>query len=304
MLNELRTFLAVVRYGSFANAGNQIGLTQGAVSAQIQRLEQQVGLSLFDRSSRRATLTLEGREVHARAEKIVTAMQQLGNINDHDGAHGTLVLGAITSAQQSWLIDALADFRQEYTGISLRVIPGDSLNIIAHVDAGDMDLAVMVRPPYTLPPDITWHTLLHEAFVLIAPTHFPDLPWQQLLQQSPFVRYVRTSFGGRRIEQFLRQQRIQVEDAVELDEIGGLIHAVEKGMGVAIVPITAAHYPFPASVRMHTLGKQTFFREIGIAERGTLTHPLLTRRLISLLQHSATANAVALPEHYPDLEEP
>lgn len=296
MLSELRTFLAVVRYGSFAKAGEHIGLTQGAVSAQIQRLEQHVGLRLFDRSARRATLTLEGREVHSRAEHIVNAMQQLGNMSYSDGAQGTLVLGAITSAQQSWLIDAMAAFRQEYPGIALRVIPGDSLNIIAQVDTGDMDVAVMVRPPYTLPPDITWHTLLHEPFVLIASDHHPGSDWQHLLQDAPFVRYVRTSFGGRRIEQFLRQHKLSVQDAVELDEIGGLIHAVEKGIGVGIVPVTAAHYPFPKGVRMLSLGKHAFSREIGIAERGTLTHPLLTRRLISLLEHSATTNAVALPD--------
>lgn len=296
MLSELRTFLAVVRYGSFAKAGEHIGLTQGAVSAQIQRLEQHVGLRLFDRSARRATLTLEGREVHSRAEHIVNAMQQLGNMSYSDGAQGTLVLGAITSAQQSWLIDAMAAFRQEYPGIALRVIPGDSLNIIAQVDTGDMDVAVMVRPPYTLPPDITWHTLLHEPFVLIASDHHPGSDWQSLLQDAPFVRYVRTSFGGRRIEQFLRQHKLSVQDAVELDEIGGLIHAVEKGIGVGIVPVTAAHYPFPKGVRMLSLGKHAFSREIGIAERGTLTHPLLTRRLISLLEHSATTNAVALPD--------
>lgn len=296
MLSELRTFLAVVRYGSFAKAGEHIGLTQGAVSAQIQRLEQHVDLLLFDRSARRATLTLEGREVHSRAEHIVNAMQQLGNMDYSDGEQGTVVLGAITSAQQSWLIDALAAFRAEYARIALRVIPGDSLNIIAQVDTGDMDLAVMVKPPYTLPPDVTWHTLLQEPFVLIASEYHPGTEWQELLQNAPFVRYVRTSFGGRRIEQFLRQHRLVVQDAVELDEIGGLIRAVEKGIGVGIVPVTAAHFPFPAGVRMLPLGKHAFSREIGIAERGTLTHPLLTRRLITLLRHSATASAIALPD--------
>ena len=54
MLRELQTFLAVVRYGSFASAGANIGLTQSAVSAQIHRLEEELGLALFDRSGRSA----------------------------------------------------------------------------------------------------------------------------------------------------------------------------------------------------------------------------------------------------------
>src|SRR5690554_2359509 len=79
MITELRTFLAVVRYGGFARAGEHIGLTQGAISGQIQRLEEQIGHVLFDRSGRRATLTPAGREVHSRAESIVSAVTELGN---------------------------------------------------------------------------------------------------------------------------------------------------------------------------------------------------------------------------------
>src|SRR5690606_18012280 len=97
MLTELRTFIAVVRYGSFARAGENIGLTQGAVSGHIQRLEQQIGLMLFDRTGRKAILTAAGREVHARAQVIVADIAQLGNLQPVDETHGALVLGAITS---------------------------------------------------------------------------------------------------------------------------------------------------------------------------------------------------------------
>ena len=129
MLTELRTFIAVVRHGSFARAGAHIGLTQGAVSGHIQRLEQHIGVQLFDRTGRKAVLTDMGRDVHARALEIVDAITHLGDSAPAGDTRGTLVIGAITSAQQSWLMDALAGFRQEFPGMAVRVVPGASLSI-------------------------------------------------------------------------------------------------------------------------------------------------------------------------------
>lgn len=300
MYAELRTFLAVVRYGSFARAGDNIGLTQGAVSAQIQRLEQHIGVSLFDRSGRRAMLTPEGREIHTRAEDIVVAITQLGKVELPDETRGTLVLGAITSAQQSWLIDALAIFRKEFPGMSVRIIPGDSLNIIGQVDAGEIDLAVMIRPPYVLPPEISWHTLMKEPFVVLVPADYEEMSWQQALQDYPFVRYVRTSFGGRTIDQFLRKRRIVVRDAIELDEIGGLIRAVEKGIGVAMVPVTAAHTPFSNKVRVLSLDEDTFYRELGMAERGMQKHPVIASRIVEILSMTAAESALQRTDNLVD----
>ena len=60
MITELKTFIAVVRYGGFSAAGSHIGLTQSAVSSQIQRLEESLGLELFDRTRRSAVLNEAG----------------------------------------------------------------------------------------------------------------------------------------------------------------------------------------------------------------------------------------------------
>lgn len=289
MLTELRTFIAVVRYGSFARAGEQIGLTQGAVSGQIQRLEEQIGVALFDRTGRRAVLTSMGREVHARAEDILAAVTQLGELPHTEDTRGTLVIGAITSAQHAWLMDALCLFRREFPGITVRVLPGASLNILGQVDSGEIDMAVMIRPPYVLPPEVHWHALLREPFLVLVPAAYEGGDWQEAITQLPFIRYDRSSFGGRSIDLFLRKRQLMVHDALELDEVGGLIRAVEKGVGAAIVPATAACIPFSSQVRVLPMGPDTLFREIGIAERSVHKQPEVTNRLISLMQACAVA---------------
>ncbi|WP_127091992.1 LysR family transcriptional regulator [Aquabacter cavernae] len=286
MLSELRTFLAVVRFGSFAKAGDNIGLTQGAVSAQIRRLEEQVGVVLFDRSGRRAALTPEGREIHSRAEDIVASILQLGTAASESTARGVVVLGAITSAQQSWLIDAIAVIRREFPTISVRVTPGDSFRLLGQVDAGEIDLAVMVRPPFGLQSELSWLSLAREPFVLLVPSSFEGDDWQEAIRSRPFIRYERTSFGGRVVDQFLRKAGLHVQEAMEVDEIDALIRAVELGIGLSIVPLKTTHIPLPESVRVIPMEDASLYREIGVAVRINKKHPTIVDRLIELLEEN------------------
>lgn len=283
MITELRTFLAVVRYGGFARAGEHIGLTQGAVSGQIQRLEEQIGHVLFDRSGRRATLTSAGREIHSRAEQIVSAVSELGNLDSASGTRGTLALGAITSTQQAWLMHALALFRGAFPGISVRVLPGASLNILGQVDAGEIDLAVMVRPPFVPPPEIRWQALLREPFAVLVPAEYPGEDWRAALHDLAYIRYDRSSFGGRALDLYLRREQIEVHDALELDEVSGLVQAVEKGIGAALVPLTAAYLPYSDNVRVLPIKGSPPFREIGIAQRTVCRYPEITDQLVRLI---------------------
>ncbi len=267
MLRELQTFMAVVRHGTFANAATQIGLTQSAVSAQIQRLEQELGFALFDRTGRAAVLNADGRETLAVAEELMTVYAKLGR---HAGSPrtGLIRIGAIASAQISFMADALAAFRVEMPGYRIRLVPGVSLNLLGQVDSGELDIAVMIKAPFALPSDLQWRTLLTESFVLLVPDALRKRPWRELLDSEPFIRYDRGSFGGRLVDQFLRRSRIAVKDSIELDELQGIAQLVLRGLGVALLPKTAM-VPWPKGVTSLDLGDATFHREVGLVERPT-----------------------------------
>ena len=72
MIRELKTLIAVAQEGTFAAAGNKIGLTQAAVSAQMKRLEQELGIALFERKGRAAILTQRGQETLKQAHTLLT----------------------------------------------------------------------------------------------------------------------------------------------------------------------------------------------------------------------------------------
>jgi DNA-binding transcriptional LysR family regulator len=168
MMRELKTFLAVVRYGTFAGAGSHIGLTQSAVSAQIQRLEEDLGFALFDRTGRSATLNAAGKQTVEVAEELLSVYARLADRGGAAEQSGLLRVGAIASAQGSFLVSAIQRFRQDSPGWRIRVIPGVSLNLLAQVDSGEVDVAVIIKPPFALPSELKWRTLTLEPFVLLA----------------------------------------------------------------------------------------------------------------------------------------
>jgi DNA-binding transcriptional LysR family regulator len=268
MMRELKTFLAVVRYGTFAGAGSHIGLTQSAVSAQIQRLEEDLGFPLFDRTGRSATLNAAGKQTVEVAEELLSVYARLADRGGAAEQSGLLRVGAIASAQGSFLVSAIQRFRQDSPGWRIRVIPGVSLNLLAQVDSGEVDVAVIIKPPFALPSELKWRTLTLEPFVLLAPRELADRPWRSLLKSEPFIRYDRNSFGGRLVERFLRRIRMTVNDVVELDELQGIVGLVAHGVGVAIVP-QAAGLHVPKTVAALPLGDDTFIREVGLVERNS-----------------------------------
>jgi DNA-binding transcriptional LysR family regulator len=287
MINELRTFIAVCRHGTFAAAGERIGLTQSAVSSQVKRLEEALGFALFERTGRSATLNAAGQTTLARAEEICALYAKLGELPDDAASGGLLRIGAIASAQSTLVARALARLRKQQPLLRVHVSPGVSMRLMDELDAGTIDAAVIIRPPFGLLPELAWQPLVQEPYVLIAPRKLPGKDWRALLQEQPFLRYDRASFGGRMVERFLRREGIAVNDSIELDEIAGLVHMTSKGLGVALVPLVEAHLPLPAGVRMLPLGEFTFHREVGLLQRKPRASPPAAAQFAQCLREAA-----------------
>lgn len=287
MINELRTFIAVCRHGTFAAAGERIGLTQSAVSSQVKRLEEALGFELFERTGRSATLNAAGQTTLARAEEICALYAKLGELPDDAANGGLLRIGAIASAQSTLVARALARLRKQLPLLRVHVSPGVSMRLMDELDAGTIDAAVIIRPPFGILPELAWQPLVQEPYVLIAPKKLPGKDWRTLLQEQPFLRYDRASFGGRMVERFLRREGIAVNDSIELDEIAGLIHMTSKGLGVALVPLVEAHLPLPAGVRMLSLGELTFHREVGLLQRKPRASPPAAAQFAQRLREAA-----------------
>ncbi len=275
MLRELKTFVAVARHGTFAAAGLHVGLTQSAVSAQMRVLEQDLGVRLFDRSGRAAVLNAAGRHALPLAEQILALYGQMAVPTAAAAWRGQLKVGAIASVQTGLLPRVLPRFRQAAPHVELKLVPGVSLNLLGQVDAGELDLALIIKPPFDLPKELMEVSLVREPFVLIVPEGMPGDEPLRLLAEQPFIRYDRTSFGGRRVTRFLRRQRLDVREALELDELEAIVCMVESGLGVSLVPRAGLWLQRPARVRIVDLGALTFHRELVAVVRRAQRQPAL-----------------------------
>jgi DNA-binding transcriptional LysR family regulator len=122
-------------------------LTQAAVSAQMQRLESELGFALFDRIGRTARLNKMGQQVLLQAQELLRLYANLGSSGQGQPASISVQLGSIASLQRSLLPDALARLHQQFPQCRTRIIPGVSLQLMNLVDAGELDMAALIRPP-------------------------------------------------------------------------------------------------------------------------------------------------------------
>lgn len=275
MIRELKTFICVAQRGTFAAAGQQVGLTQSAVSAQIKSLEQTLGVRLFDRTGRAATINAAGQRAIPLAEEILRLFERMGAADSGNDFHGSLRIGAIGTVQTGILPQALVALRKQAPFIETHLVPGVSLNLLSQVDAGELDLAIMIKPPFALPKDLHAEVIAREAFVLIAAKNVPGDDPLAILAQQPFVRYDRGSFGGRLVTQFLKEQKLHVQQALELDELDAIVKMVGSGLGVALVPKAGLWLEHSADVRVLELHELTFFREIVLVSKYRQKHSAL-----------------------------
>ncbi|MEO9653863.1 LysR family transcriptional regulator [Marinomonas sp.] len=284
MIKELKTLLAVASEGTFAAAGNKIGLTQAAVSAQIQRLEQELGLQLFERVGRTAQLNQTGLGVLDQAKEIIERYHQLGTSSRLEDSKQMLTMGAITTIQRCILPSALASFHQQHINCHSRVLPGVSMDLFDKVDAGELDLAIIILPTFNLLPDLAWRPLIRQPFRLIAPKTFAVKDWQTALIDLPFIRYDRTSFGGRQVDRWLQRVQINVNEKCEVDEISALVKLVELGVGIGMVPQTDEYLDWGPNIQEIPLGELGFEREIGVVYKKQALGNRLIQDMLIVLQ--------------------
>lgn len=270
-VRTFQTFLAVVRHGSFAAAGQAIGLTPAAIGLQIRSLEQELNRQLFDRSARTAVLSAAGHQLVPAIEDLVRRYDTLTAGTDTDALSGTVVMGALVSALMGAFADALWTIKKQYPRLEVRLLAGQSDDFTRKVEHGELDGAVVVRSPHVLPPSLLWTPLYRESMVLVAPRqpHF-DLPVEPLdvLRQCPFIRFDRNTWTGYLVSEVLRQCSVNPSDAMELNSFEAIMEIVRQGFGIAIVPKLAnVDWSRDRGLKIIPLPCADIGRDVGLLER-------------------------------------
>ena len=247
-LRQLRAFIALTEQGSFTRAADQTHLSQPAFSALIRSLEENLGLRLFDRSTRHVELTTEGREFAVSARRVLAEVgSALDGARDHLARRrGRVALALLPSLAAGWLPEVLAGFRVEFPGVELKVMDVLSEICIDHVRSGTADFAIAATCVET--PELRAELFYRDEFHLVVPIGHPLLKLPEIrprdLAAYPFIHLSRTSS--------VRQYRdaatlpLQMQSLMEVDQLATVMGMVRAGLGISVVPtLTLFHFRQP-----------------------------------------------------------
>ncbi|MEV7500190.1 LysR family transcriptional regulator [Streptomyces sp. NPDC093018] len=173
-LRQLEYFVAVAEERNFTRAAERVRISQSGVSAQIRRLERELGAELFDRSARTVTLTVAGKAALAHARTALAAAgavgQAVGEVSDL--IRGRLTVGMVVGCTVTPLFDALAAFHRDHPGVELSLLEDNSDRLVEGVRAGTVDLA-LVGAAAAAPEGLETLTLISERLVAAVPPGHP-----------------------------------------------------------------------------------------------------------------------------------
>jgi DNA-binding transcriptional LysR family regulator len=164
----LRAFVAVKESGGFTRAAERLNLTQSAVSHQIRRLEEQVGRPLLHRTTRRLRLTEDGEDFLRHAQQILRSLDALAQRFQPSPISGVVRFGAPENFMGERLPQLLCRFARAFPDVRLEVSVGLHIDLRAMIQAGELDLAVVISSP-----PVAGGSVLHQAeFVWVAADGF------------------------------------------------------------------------------------------------------------------------------------
>ena len=250
-LRHLRTIEAVARHRSFTKAGEELYLAQSAISQQIRRLERELGLEVFRRTSRSVELTAEGRVILGYAQRVLAEVDGLhSELEELTGLlRGQLRIGGIYPTGPYDLFSMLADFRAAHPEVAVHMVEDTQDDVIAALRADELDCAFTALDPDTLGNEFA-ATLLWEDELIVALSAGHPLcadrcvTFEQLTAQD-VIAYRENSALRRRLERTMADRGLEPRNAFVCTEMAAVRTLASKGLGVAVMPRSIAEQPGP-----------------------------------------------------------
>jgi DNA-binding transcriptional LysR family regulator len=250
-LRHLRTIAAVARHGSLTKAGEELYLSQSAISQQIRRLELELGFDVFRRTSRSVELTAEGQVILSCAQRVLAEVDGLHDeLEELTGKlRGQLRIGGVYPTGPYDLFGMLADFRAANPEVAVHMVEDTQDGVLAALRADELDCAFTALDPDTLGDEFAASLLWEEEFVVALPVGHPlcagaRVTFEQLAAED-LIAYRDNSALRRRLERTMAARNLEPRNAFICTEMAAVRTLASKGLGVAVIPRSDAEQPGP-----------------------------------------------------------
>jgi LysR family transcriptional activator of glutamate synthase operon len=294
-LRQLRYFVAVAHRKHFTQAARELNLAQPALSQQIQQLEREPGIALFERTSRRVGLTSAGEALLVRAEHILAEVEWAQmEMQQYTGlARGRVVIGALQSLEAFRFPALLSRFHTRYQGIEIVLREEATERLLELLNTGQLDLTVIQIIDASWPLELTASSIVteklltEELVLVVAPdhslAHHQNVTMEEL-RDEPFVLFKPGSGLRHTVIQRSLVAGFTPRILFESGELGTIRSLVAEGLGVSVLPRSVAEAP-GREVAVVSLGPTPPVRTVLLAWPAKVYHAPAAAAFLSFIRN-------------------
>ena len=236
---QLLAFATLVQTGSFTETARILNLTQSAISHSVKNLEEDLRCQLVTRTGRKIHITEDGNELYQEAQAILHQMESARNrIQDRaNWGKGRLRIGASTTACQHLIPNVLREFNECFPDCILSITPADTPELLEMVKRHEIDIAIIVAQGNE--KDVRVKPLFSDELILVtSPMHtFAQKGTIRMseIDQERLVLYNKTSQTFGLIEQFFRQNKMALQNYIELGSMEAIKELIKINYGISFM---------------------------------------------------------------------
>ena len=263
----LKHFLTLSETLHFGRASDLCHISPSTLSRSIKQLEDQLGVSLFERDNRSVVLTPEGIKFQGYAREALTEWDVIHNdlMSGSCELQGELSVYCSVTASYSFLYEILHDFRPRYPKIEIKLHTGDPELAIQHVLSEKEDFAIAAKPDQ-LPAGLSFQSITHSPLVYIAPLDDPQ-PAPQNAQQWAATPMILQESGVARKRLNDRFNKMGIKPKIYAQVAGNeaIVSMVALGFGIGVVPlIVLENSPLSDKVRILDIKPELKSYDVGV----------------------------------------
>lgn len=277
-LADLRAFIMVADHASFSVAATELSMSQSALSRRIDRLENALGVRLFERTTRKVALTSMGREFVRKAREMLDGLEaSMMNIRGFaEKMRSEITVSCVPTAVRYFLPKVLQSYHQQYPHIIVRIIDEGANDVLASVARSEADFGLNYIG--TQEPDLDFEPVLKDPYVLACHKDHrlakrKKITWAEI-NNHEYITVTKASGNRVILDQALINTAVRPSWFCEVRHVLTVVGFVEAGLGVAAVPKLAmppANHPELVSI---PLVEPAISRTIGlIRQRGRQLPP-------------------------------
>lgn len=234
-ITKLKIFCALANSLHFGRAAAACHVSPSTLSRNIKQLEDDLGVSLFERDNRSVALTHEGQSYLNFAKEVLQQWEtyQESLIAQADQLHGQLSIYCSVTASYSFLYDILTEFRVKHPGIAIKLHTGDPAQSIERVQAGYEDIAIAAKPE-KLPTGISFKPIAHSSLVFICAKEHQE--WKEADWNRIPIIIPEEGLPRERLNLWFNEQGIKPNIYAEVKGNEAIVSMVSLGFGVGVLP--------------------------------------------------------------------